>query len=150
MRKLAVLAACVLAVALTAAAKSTADDKESVLQAEREWCNAYLKRDVKALEAILVDDYTLTSSRGDVTTKADDLEEARKGDPNYEVFENHDMKVRLYGDTAVVTGRTIVKGTAGGKPFAAEFQFTDTLIRRDGRWRGVAGHVSKIGEKPKG
>jgi ketosteroid isomerase-like protein len=150
MRKLVIFAACVVALAVTAAAKGNAADPESVLQAEREWCNAYLKSDAKALESILADDYTLTNSRGEITTKADDVEEARKVDPKYEVFENRDMKVRLYGDTAVVTGRTLVKGTSGGKPFAAEFQFTDTLIRRDGRWRAVAGHVSKIGEKPKG
>jgi hypothetical protein len=77
------------------------------------------------------------------TTRADDIGHARKG-TIYEVFENHDMKVRLHGDAALITGRTTVKGTAGETPFATEFQFTDTLVRQDGRWRVAASHVSRI------
>ena len=54
---------------------------------------------------------------------------------HYDVFENYDMKARLYGDnTAVVLGRTHVKGTAEGKAFDRVVQFTDTLIKRDGQW----------------
>lgn len=93
-----------------------------------------------------MDDYTLTNSRGEVTGKAQDLEEAKKRDPKYDVFENREMKARVHGDTGVVIGRTILKGTAAGKPFSAEFQFTDTVIKVDGRWRLLAGHVSKIAD----
>ncbi len=54
------------------------------------------------------------------------------------------MLARLYGnDTAVVLGKTRVKGTSDGKPFDRVVQFTDTLIKRDGRWQLVAGHVSR-------
>jgi ketosteroid isomerase-like protein len=80
-----------------------------------------------------------------ITTRADDLDEARKKDPKYEVFENNDMKVRIHGDTAVVTGRRHTKGIAGGKPFDSKFQFTDTFVKDAGRWRLLAGHVSKRG-----
>lgn len=44
----------------------------------------------------------------------------------------------------LITGRTTVKGTAGDTPFAAEFQFTDTLVRQDGRWRVAASHVTRL------
>jgi hypothetical protein len=61
------------------------------------------------------------------------------------VFENYDMKARLYGDnTAVVLGKTRVKGTAEGKPFDRVVQFTDTLIKRHERWQLAAGHVSRL------
>jgi ketosteroid isomerase-like protein len=51
---------------------------------------------------------------GKITTRADDIGEARRNDPKYEIFENYDMKVRVHGDTAVVTGKTHTKGSSGG------------------------------------
>jgi ketosteroid isomerase-like protein len=96
-----------------------------------------------------MEDYTLTNSTGKITTRADDIDEAKKKDPKYEVFENHDMKVRVHGDTAIVTGQTHTKGTSDGKPFDSEFQFTDTFIKDGGRWRLLAGHVSKLPPKEK-
>jgi ketosteroid isomerase-like protein len=55
------------------------------------------------------------------------------------------MLARIYGnDTAVVLGKTRVKGTSDGKPFDRVVQFTDTLIKRDDRWQLVAGHVSSL------
>lgn len=118
-------------------------EREAILKVEDQWCAAYLHRDVEFLSRFLVDDYTLTNGRGEISTKADDLRDAKAGQPNYEVFENHEMKIRLYGDTALVTGVTVVGGTADGTPFHIVVRFTDTLARINGEWRGVAGHTSK-------
>ena len=90
-------------------------------------------------------EFTLTLSSGEVNTRADEINELRSGKVHYDVFENYDMKARVYGDsTAVVLGKTRVKGTADGKPFDRVVQFTDTLIKRDGRWQLAAGHVSRL------
>jgi len=120
------------------------DQTNAVLQTERELCTAYLKGDTDAIARGVMEDYTLTNSTGKITTRADDIAEAKKNDPKYEVFENHDMKVRVHGDTAVVTGRTHTKGISDGKSFDSEFQFTDTFVKDGGHWRLLAGHVSKL------
>jgi hypothetical protein len=100
---------------------------------------------VAALERVLTPDFTLTLSNGEVSTRADEINELQSKKVHYDVFENYDMLARLYGnDTAVVVGKTKVKGTAEGKPFDRIVQFTDTLIKRDGRWQLAAGHVSRI------
>jgi uncharacterized protein DUF4440 len=94
---------------------------------------------------VLTADFTLTLSNGEVSTRADEINELRGGKVHYDVFENYDMIARLYADnTAVVLGKTRVKGTADGKPFNRVVQFTDTLIKRDGRWQLAAGHVSRL------
>jgi ketosteroid isomerase-like protein len=119
--------------------------QQEVLQFERDACKAFLDADVSALERVLTPDFTLTLSSGGVSTRADEISELRTGKVHYDVFENYDMLARLYGnDTAVVLGKTRVKGTADGKPFDRVVQFTDTLIKRDGRWQLAAGHVSRI------
>jgi len=118
--------------------------EQEVLQFEREACKAFLDADVAMLERVLTPEFTLTLSNGEVSTRADEINELRSGKVHYDVFENYDMLARLYGDTAVVLGKTRVRGTADGKPFDRIVQFTDTLIKRDGRWQLAAGHVSRI------
>ena len=97
------------------------------------------------LERVLTPDFTLTLSNGDVSTRANEINELRSGKVHYDVFENYDMTARLYDDsTAVVLGKTRVKGIAEGKPFDRVVQFTDILVKRDGRWQLAAGHVSRL------
>jgi hypothetical protein len=129
---------CQLSLAQTLAEKE-------VLQFERDACKAFLDADAAGLERVLTADFTLTLSNGDVSTRADEINELRSGKVHYDVFENYDMLARLYGDNmAVVLGKTRVKGTAEGKPFDRIVQFTDTLVKRDGRWQLAAGHVSRL------
>jgi len=119
--------------------------QQEVIQFERDACKAFLDADLSALERVLTPDFTLTLSSGEVSTRADEINELQSKKVHYDVFENYDMLARLYGnDTAVVLGKTRVKGTADGKSFDRIVQFTDTLIKRDGRWQLAAGHVSRI------
>ena len=128
-----------------AAALQAEREKDAVLKAEDDLATAYLNSDADGIARGVTEDYMLTNSTGKITTRADDIAEAEKQDPKYEVFENTGMKVRVHGNTAVVTGRTHTKGTSGGKPFDSNFQFTDTFVKDGGRWRLLAGHVSKLG-----
>ena len=125
------------------------DVANAVLQTERDLATVYLNSDADGIAQGVMEDYTLTNSMGKITTRADDIGEARKNDPKYEIFENYDMKVRVHGVTAVVTGKTHTKGISGGKLFDFQFQFTDTFVKDGGRWRLLAGHVSKLPAKEK-
>ena len=132
---------------VAALAQTPSDEGAAVLQAERDGCVAYLHGDADNIAKFLTDDYTLTNSKGEITKAADDIEDARSGRVHYDVFENYDMKVRVYGgNTAIVTGKTKVKGNAQGKPIDIIVQFTDTFVKENGRWRLAAGHVSRLKE----
>jgi len=123
------------------------DESAAVLQAEHDGCVAYLRGDADKIANFLTDDYTLTNSKGEITTAADDIEDARSGRVHYDVFENYDVKVRIYGGhTEIVTGKTKVKGNAEGKLIDIIVQFTDTFVKQSGRWRLAAGHVSRLKE----
>ena len=128
-------------------AQTASDESAAVLQAEHDGCVAYLHGDADKIANFLTDDYTLTNSKGETSTAADDIEDANSGRVHYDVFENYDMKVRIYDDhTAIVTGKTKVKGNAQGKPIDIIVQFTDTFVKQSGRWRLAAGHVSGLKE----
>ncbi len=143
------LAACLMLLALaTHAVAAPPSEEAAVIAALHAGCEAFRTGDARFAADFLGEGFTLTDSSGNVTSREAVLAELRDKEPRYEVFRNHGMKVRLYGDTAVVNGITSVKGTSGGKAFAAELQFTDTLVKRDGKWRIVASHVSPLA-KPK-
>ena len=119
------------------------DDEQKILQADRDICAAFEREDADWLERHLDPTFTLTSSTGKVTTRADEVADLRGG-TKYDVFRNRDSKVRLYGDAAIVTGITRVEGKSEGKPYALDFQFTDTYVRRAGGWALVASHASRL------
>lgn len=133
-----------LSIAFTSPA-SERDDIAAILQAEREICAAFEREDADWLEAHLDPTFTLTSSTGKVTTAAQEVADLRGG-TRYDVFRNRDAKIRLYGDAAVVTGITRVEGKSDGQPYAVEFQFTDTYIRKAQGWVMVASHASRLGQ----
>jgi len=143
MRRSAVLIALTL-IATTAAAQDRAADERAVLEAERIICAAFEREDATWLAEHLDPGFTLTDSRGAVTTRADEVASLGPGKVSYEVFRNRDSKVRFYADTAVVNGVTVVKGSADGGAFAGEFQFTDVYVRRGKEWVIVASHASRL------
>src|SRR5438876_6329512 len=135
---------CVVAVL----AQTPTDEGAAVLQAERNGCVAYLRGDADKIANFLTDDYRLTNSKGEITTAADDIEDARSGRVHYDVFETYDMKVRVYGGhTAIVPGKTKEKGNAKGKPIDIIVKFTDTFVKKSGRWLLATGQVSRLKDK---
>jgi ketosteroid isomerase-like protein len=147
--KITVVFALAFLASLSLMLAQESDEANAVLQTERDLAMAYQRGDGDAIAQGVMEDYTLTNSMGKVTTRADDIAEAKKNDPKYEIFENYDMNARVHGDAAVVTGKTHTKGISGGKPFDSVFQFTDTFVKDGGRWRLLASHASKLPAKQK-
>lgn len=143
--KLHTLFAAVCAVvAMTAQARDRTEDEREILRVEAVLCRAFEAGDADTLRKGLDERFALTDSKGNVTDREQNLAEVAKRDPVYEVFRNHEQKIRLYGDAAIVTGVTTIKGRSGDTAFAGDFQFTDTWVRRDGRWTLAASHASRL------
>ena len=145
--KSAALAFAVTLLVQSAIAATPADDEREIRRVEKELCDAFQKGDAATIERLEDETYTLTNSRAEVTTRADDVADAKKGETRYTEFRNHDTTVRLYGDSAIVLGITSVKGSSGGKDFAADFRFTDTYVRRPDGWKIAASHATRIAPK---
>ncbi|RKG86251.1 nuclear transport factor 2 family protein [Corallococcus terminator] len=136
----------VLAVAAgaTTAARDPAQDERDLLKVEAALCRAFETGDADTLRKSLDARFTLTDSQGTVTNLEQNLAEVVKKDPVYEVFRNHHQKIRLYGDAAIVTGITTLKGHSGKTRFEGDFQFTDTWVHREGQWKLAASHVTRM------
>lgn len=147
MRSLLMLAIAAALAPSPAHARDRVNDAREIRRVEAELCKAFETGDAATLRRELDATFTLTNSRGEVSSFAQNLAEVAAREPHYEIFRNHDQNVRLYGDAAIVTGITSVKGTSKGEPFAADFQFTDTYVRRNGRWLLAASHASRLPSK---
>ncbi len=111
------------------------------------WNELRLKPDVAGLDKLLVDDWLLTHSDGRVQTKVEYLEELSTRSRANQAIRNEDVRTRIYGETGVVTGTSVQSGVNNGQPFSGRFRFTRVWTRRDGSWRMVASHSSRI-ERP--
>jgi ketosteroid isomerase-like protein len=121
---------------------SASDDANAVAELDTKYQLAVKQNDAATMDRILADDFILISSQGKTYTKAELLEEARSGRMRYEHQEDTDQKVRVWGDTAVVTAKLWEKGTENGKTFDYTLWFSDTYVRTPSGWRYVFGQAS--------
>src|SRR5438045_3492828 len=89
--------------------------RAELVQIERDWCSALMKKDPAALNRILADDYQAVGSRGKPSDKAGDLADT-KGSDTLSACVDDNVKVRVYGDTAVVMAHGVRTGTFKGTP----------------------------------
>jgi len=114
---------------------------------ERQWLDAYSRRDAAVLQRIEADDFTITYPDGKVLTRADEIENMKKAAPqDGSAAHTEDTKVRLFGDVAILTGRYLVtRGDSG--PTISESRYTDVYAKRQGRWQVVASQLTGIPRK---
>jgi ketosteroid isomerase-like protein len=147
-------AVCVVVLVLAVAAKAQTPAQTEVehstqelITLENEWAKSVVKLDLAFMEQILADDYTWTDPEGNVHTKAEEIASIKSGQGVVTSCVSDDVKVRVYGDAAVVTGLTTQKGMVEGKEVSGQFRWTDTWVKIAGRWQCVADHISNIPQK---
>jgi ketosteroid isomerase-like protein len=135
----------VLAFGVTILAQTqTGSVEQELIKLENEWADAWVKSDVAFFDRIMADDYMWTAPEGYVNSKADILAIAKSGVITSRVLA--DMKVRVYGDAAVVSGRDTTKETYK-REYVSSHRWTHFWVKIAGRWQCVAGHSSKIAQK---
>ena len=134
----------VLGQAKPAASKAdTASVEQTLIQMERDWTQAALKKDTATLDRILADDWVAIGFQGTTTTKTQAIAELKSGVSAAQTEELGDMKVRIFGTTAIVTGSDTEKSTYKGKDSSGKYVWTDVFIERNGRWQAVASQSTK-------
>ena len=122
--------------AVASATQMSAEDEIKNLEETRN--QAVLHGDVAALDRMTSDDYTFITLRGEMRTKSDILKGFASGSFHYDSRQISDLKVRVYADTAVVTGRSVQKGMENGKDYSGDYRFTRVYVKQKGRWVTVA------------
>ncbi|HVG29702.1 MAG TPA: nuclear transport factor 2 family protein [Pyrinomonadaceae bacterium] len=126
-------------------AGETAKAEQEVRRLERAWLDAYEQFDAKAMDAIVADDFAITFPNGWRQTKPqlmDDIRKPRAAGAPAMKFHTEDVSSRAYGDTVVLRGIVVTEYQREGRAVREQSSYTDTYVRRGGRWQVVASHLS--------
>ena len=139
-----VLALVLLATATWSLAQKNARIEKAVADLEQQWLKSQQTNNTDLLVPLLADGFTNTSSEGKVTDKAGSIADAKA--TKYTSVDYIDVKVMVFGDTAIAIGNFRSKGTdPSGKPLDANERFTDTWVKMpNGKWQCVASHQSPV------
>ncbi|PYS90848.1 MAG: hypothetical protein DMF62_03970 [Acidobacteria bacterium] len=137
--------------ALVSAQPAKGDSKASraqdeLMKIERDIGDANVRRDKAFFERIEADEFIFTDSGGRLTTKAEDVGSFDKptGETKLVSYVPDEMKVSIYGNTAVITGRVASTYKSLKGETVIRSRFTDVFVKKKGRWQIVAGHSSRI------
>ena len=117
--------------------------EQSLRDAEHQWMESFKNRDRDALNRILDDQFIFTDAEGQVFNKTQYIDAATRV-IKVESYSMDDMSIRIFGDTGVVAGRWTGKLVIDGKDSKEDVRYTDTFVRRLGRWRVVASQDTKM------
>ena len=124
---------------------------QEVRAAVTQFAEAFVKADTAVLASLLADDYVHTNTNGGVLDKTRWLafakarhEDLKSGNVRIDTYYNDDIRIRVYGQTAVVTGLNTTLGWRDGKEWKMKLRFTHVWVRCEGRWQRAAFHDSAV------
>ena len=134
---------CVLATAWAVTASASQgppveSDQQILRELEQGWNEAFYRKDVAFIEALLADEFIATYEDGSQGDKARELELTTEFNQQVESAIQDEFTVRVYGDTAVVWFRLHLVGIRQGQRAEVTFRYTDVWVLRDGRWLCVS------------
>jgi ketosteroid isomerase-like protein len=121
--------------------------EEEVLRTEREFSQAIVHNDAEEVGRFLIDDWIIIDPDGGIIDKAQFLSVIKSATLTHDMMESHDMRVRIYGDIAIVTALTSTKGKFNGQGFATQERATDVFVKQSGRWQCTFSQLTRFAQK---
>jgi ketosteroid isomerase-like protein len=122
--------------------------EDTLMKLEHDSMEATKRNDISFFEKLEAPDYLFVDPSGMVHTREEDLAIAKSGDLKFESMTAEDMKVRVYGDVAVVTGITTVKGAYKTQDISGKYRWTDVFVKRNGEWQIVNAQLTPVQTGP--
>jgi ketosteroid isomerase-like protein len=121
--------------------------EEELLKVEKEFAEAIVKNDLEGLGGLVAEDWIIIDPDGEIADRARFFEVIKSGALTHAMMESDHLRVRIYGDSAVVTGITRTTGKFMGQEFSTQERATDVFVKRDGRWQCVLTHLTRFPKK---
>jgi len=125
------------------AAQAPSATDQTVLELDRALIDALFKQDRTTFEPLLADDYVYIHSNGTVASREEEIAQTMASDVKWTASKLSGLKVRVYGDAAIVTGTLTHTGSAKGYVGGARL-VTHLWVKRNGRWQTVGGQSTVV------
>ena len=146
---LALLAAAAIVPTMAPAADSRARDVAELTRISDAWDKAIIRKDEKAIADNMAEDFRQIDPRANLETKKSFVTGIMDPKLTIDPYTVEDFEVRLYGDTALLSGRTHMTGKYDGELFESNYRYIDVYVRRNGTWKIVSVQITKIPPAPK-
>jgi ketosteroid isomerase-like protein len=120
---------------------------EELEKLDNDWSAAITKNDADAIGRFVSDDWVIIGPDGNVIDKSRFLWVIKSGDLTHEAMESEDWRIRVYGDTAVITAQARSKGKYKGQAFSTHERSTSVFVQKEGRWQCVLTQLTPIAKK---
>ena len=138
---LAVLAGCAMR---PAAGDDAAATIAALTRQADAWDRAIVRKDLAAIAANMTDDFRQIGSNGEVENRESFLRDLIAPELEIDPYTVEDFEVRLYGDAALLSGRTRMTGRYAGAPFQTHYRYIDIYVRAAGAWRVCSVQTTRI------
>jgi uncharacterized protein (TIGR02246 family) len=143
--RLAIVTVVVVALAASGQMLAQAGNAEKEIRAVMDQLrDAALKGDADTFAKLTADDYTSIGADGRVLSKAEVVDGFRAGNIKFDSIETSGIKVQVYGDTAVVTDTSTIKGHRGDHDLSGQYRDSRVFVKRGGKWQSVLLQRTKI------
>jgi len=122
---------------------ASGEDEQALLQIERDWAEASVKKDAAVLDRILANEFQ-ANYVDLVGNKKQFLSALKSNTFKYDSMVNSEMKAVVFGDRAVVNGLSTEKSSMAGKDTSGQYRWTDVFVKREGRWQCVTGYGARV------
>jgi ketosteroid isomerase-like protein len=119
-----------------------ASPEATILALEKKWTDAYKLRNINLMTSMLAEDFVITVEDGNIYGKMGYMAHTADTSTQVDVAEESDLKVRMHGVVAVVTGAYHETGTFKGKRYEYRDRLTDVWMKIDGQWRLIGAQYS--------
>lgn len=119
-------------------------DRQDLIALAHDWDRAMVQNDAEVIGGFMADDWIIIGPDGRIGDRATFLALVASGALSHDLMESDDLEVRRYGDTAVMILRGVSGGTFQGQPFREVERVSCVFVRKDGRWRCVLTHLSRL------
>ena len=143
MKKIFLTSLFLFAFVMSASAQN-AKIEQAIMQLEKEWVEALVKADAAALERIYSDTLTYTHSTAVTDTKTSFIANLKTGKTKYVSEEREEVKVRVYGNTALHTSKTNIKLVTNGQPSVFSVKMLHVYVKEGKNWRMVAHQTTRM------
>ncbi len=120
------------------AASAAAGVEQSIIQMEKDWANADITKDAATLERVMADDWVGVDFNGKILSKGEAIADLKSGASTAKSIELGPLKVRVFGNPAIVNGSDTEKSTWKGKDSSGHYVWTDVFAQRNGKWQAVS------------
>jgi ketosteroid isomerase-like protein len=133
---------CLCCLPMLTMAQQVSQEEAKILELEKKWTDGYKQHNINTMISLLAEDFVITVEDGRTFGKMGYIAHTADSATEVDVAEESDLRVRMHGNVAIVTGAYHETGTTKGRRYEYRDRLTDVWMKINGQWQIIAAQYS--------